>query len=50
MMTEKVLLAAETAVRSLKDINADDTLLRSVREMSIKSVKDTLDRLAAQAG
>ena len=47
---EKTLRAAETAVKSMKAIGADAALLRSVREVSIKSVKDTLDILAAQAG
>ena len=47
---EKVLQAAETAVRAIKAVGADDALLRSARDTAAKSVKDTLDRLATQAG
>ena len=47
---EKVLQAAETAVKALKAVGADDALLRSARDAASKSVKDTLDRLATQAG
>lgn len=47
---EKVLKAAETTVAALKAIGADKELIRGVKEVAVKSVKDTLDRLATQAG
>lgn len=47
---EKVLKAAETTVAALKAIGADEELIRGVRQVTVKSVKDTLDRLATQAG